>query len=234
MLAAKTLIASALLGLASSAMTAPTTLDFEKVDAKTTLLSTTQLYKDLGVSFSGGGFGVASSIAKTDPGDGNFYRGKIDAPNQSPPFYSANRGAVILWDGGTSTEATFVINVKDGFNDDFFLSYSSADFATSGAVKIFSEANGGGDNLGGIDLQLTGQQGCAGFLCNWNDAHSTIANGKIGKSIVITGGNGLFYLDDFKLNLLGDGTHVPEPGGVALSLAALAALAWSRTKRQAI
>lgn len=230
MLAAKILSVSAMLAVALPALAAPTTLDFEQVAAATTQLSTTDLYKDLGISFSGAGWGIASVLAQTAPGEGNFYRGKINNPDlsQDPPFFSANRGAVLLQDKTvlTGVPVSFIINVEAGFSDSFDLSYTSDRLGT-GNVSIFSGLNGQGSNLGGFGLQGIGS--CADtYFCNWKSDTKTLAAGERGRSIVITGSNALFFVDDFSFNL--STKPVPEPGGLALSLAALGALAWARKR----
>lgn len=224
MLAAKTLIATALLALTLPAMASTTLLDFEQISATTTALSTSQPYAGLGIDFGANAFGVVSKKARVNPGSGNFYR-DLDADGKT-----SNRGALFLWDGKTDAGVfSFLINVADGFDTNFGLSYTSA-LNAGGSVQVFSEANGGGESLGGLVLQ--GSASCANtqFLCTWKDETIDLKD-KVGRSILISGSNAQFFFDDLRLNL--HSTQVPEPGGVALSLAALGALAWSRSKRRA-
>jgi hypothetical protein len=227
MLAAKTLIATALLALTLPALAGTTLLDFEQISATTTALAISKPYTGLGIDFGANAYGIVSSKARVNPGEGNFYR-DLDADGKT-----SNRGALFLWDGQTDTGFfSFFINVADGFDTSFALSYTSG-LNAAGSVQVFSEKDGGGESLGGVVLQ--GSASCANtaYLCTWKD-ESVDLKGKIGRSILISGSNAQFIFDDFKLNLHSGSGQVPEPGGVALSLAALGALAWSRSKRRAV
>lgn len=226
MLAAKTLIATALLALALPSMAGTTLLDFEQISATTTALSTSQPYSGMGIDFGANAYGIVSSKARVDPGEGDFYRA-LEADGKT-----ANRGALILWDNSSGSGArTFVINIADGFDTSFGLSYTSALIA-SGSVQVFSEQNGGGDSLGSLVLQGSAACPDTRYWCTWKDETIDLKD-KVGRSIVVSGSNAQFIFDDFRLNLhAGTGTQVPEPGGVALSLAALCALAWSRSNKR--
>lgn len=226
MFAAKTLIATALLALALPSMAGTTLLDFEQISATTTALSNSKPYTGLGIDFSANAYGIASRKARVNAGSGWFYR-DLEADGKT-----ANRGGLFLWDGATDTGFfSFIINVEDGFDTDFGLSYTSA-LNAGGSVQVFSEKDGGGESLGGLVLQGSAACPDTDYLCTWKDETIDLKD-KVGRSILISGSNAQFIFDDFRLNLHA-GTQVPEPGGVALSLAALGALAWSRGKRRAV
>lgn len=225
MRAAKTLITAALMALAVPALAGTTLLDFESVSSVTTDLSKDKLYAGLGINFTTNAWSAASRKAKTDPGEGYFYRG-LDANG-----FTNNRGGLWIWDGDTDTgELSFFINVAKGFNTEFGLSYTTGD-GVAGRVEIYSEENGKGELVNDLALASTGAcPADPSYLCKWNDPTISL-NGKVGKSIRITGANTQLIFDDFRFQLNGGGTQVPEPGGVALSLAALGALAWSRKRK---
>jgi hypothetical protein len=226
MLAAKNLIVSALLTMALPAMAGTTLLDFEGVSATRTALTVNNPYAALGIGFTANSYSAASNKALVNPGDAYFYRG-LDANGKT-----ANRGALVLWDGRTDTGVfSFYMNVAQGFDTSFGLSYTSG---ASGTVQIFSGENGSGDLIS--DLGLVRSKTCAAdtrYLCEWSDANIDL-KGQVGRSIRFTGQNTQLIFDDLKLQLHEDPTNpIPEPGGLALSLAALGALVWGR-KRTAL
>ncbi|MCV2349970.1 PEP-CTERM sorting domain-containing protein [Paucibacter sp. Y2R2-4] len=202
-------------------------LDFESVPAATTDMTLGNPYAAQGISFSKNAWSMASKIAQSNPGDGNFFRG-LDANNKS-----LTRGALHLALNPdappTQADQAFVINVAEGFDTDFSLLYA-ASISGKGQISIFSNADGLGDVLGSVDL-IEGAQ-CVirpGWLCNWTPAGVQFSG--VAHSIRISGNDGQFLFDDIRLQLNQGGNPVPEPGGMALSLAALGALAWSRKRR---
>lgn len=222
MLAAKNLIVSALLALALPAMAGTTLLDFEEVSATTTALSVSNPYKALGIDFTANAYSAASKKALVNPGGGLFYRG-LDASG-----FTGNRGALVLWDGDSDTGiVSFIINVAQGFDTSFGLSYTTA---ARGSVQIYSGENGSGDVIGNLGLVRSSPCATTDYLCEWNDAAIDL-KGQVGRSIRFTGQNTQLIFDDFKLQLHDAPTNpIPEPTGLALSLAALGALAWARKR----
>jgi len=224
---AQKFIASACLALTLPAFAGTTLLDFESVPAATTSLSVANLYAGQGISFSQNAWSMVSKIAQTDPGEGNFFRG-LDANSKS-----LTRGALHLAVNPAAppvgSTQQFVMNVAAGFDTDFSLLYA-ASISGGGQVSIFSDADGQGQQLGSFDLSSGSVcEPREGWLCSWTEA-SLKFSGKA-HSIRFSGDDGQFLFDDIRLQLNQSGNPVPEPGGVALSLAALGALAWNRKRR---
>jgi hypothetical protein len=225
MLAAKSLIAAAVMALSLPTLAGTTLLDFESVSDITTAMTVSNPYSALGFNFSANAYSAASDKARVKPGDGSFYR------DLKPDGKTDNRGALVLWDGKSGQGEgifSFLINVADGFDTSVDLSYATGLF-NGGQVEVFSDVDGAGSAVAGLALTATGSCENAGYICKWNDATIDL-QGKVGRSIRFTGSNALLIFDDLKFQRNG---QVPEPGGVALSLAALGALAWSRSKRRA-
>ncbi len=222
-------IASALMVLSLPALASTSLLDFESVAAATTDMSLSNPYAAQGISFSANAWSMVSKIAQSDPGSGNFFRG-LDANNKS-----LTRGALHLAiDPSTlpgNVDPTLVINVAEGFDTDFSLLYA-ASISGKGKVSVFSATDGLGDELASFDLN----EGAAcdikpGWLCNWTAAGAQFSG--LAHSIRISGNDGQFLFDDIRLQRNTGSNPVPEPGGLALSLAALGALAWGRKRRAA-
>ena len=155
-----------------------------------------------------------------------------------PDGKTDNRGALVLWDGISGTGEgvfSFLINVVDGFDTSVDLSYATGLF-NGGQVVVFSELNGGGSAVAALALTSAGGCDNTDYICKWHIATIGL-QGKVGHSMRFTGSNELLIFDDLKFQR--NGQSVPEPGGVALSLAALGALgtlgalAWRRSKRRA-
>jgi len=216
-------IASALLALTLPAFAGTTLLDFESVPAATTDMTVGNPYAAQGISFTKNAWSIASKIAQSEPGDGNFFRG-LDANGKS-----LTRGALHLTlnpnapAGNTSPD--FLMNVAEGFDTDFSMLYA-ASMSGGGQVSIYSGLDGQGDELGTFDL-IKGAP-CelkVGWLCNWTKAGVDFAG--VAHSIRFTGDDGQFFFDDIRMQR---NNAVPEPSSVALSLAALGALVWSRKR----
>jgi len=226
------LIGGALLALTLPAVAGTTLLDFESVLAATTDLTVVNPYAAKGISFTKNAWSMASAAPGTsNPGEGKFFR-------DASFFGSPTRGALHLaldpaGLGGNSQQA-FFINIESGFDTNFSMLYA-ASISGKGDVAVFSGANGEGDKLGGFDmapgaecLSPTTGQVLNGWLCNWVEGRFAFQG--TAHSIRISGDDAQFFFDDIRLQLNGNTNPVPEPGGVALSLAALGALAWSRKR----
>lgn len=224
MLALKTLAASAALALTVPAFASPTTLDFETAPLVATKVLDT--YLALGINFSASAWAAASKGIDPDA-YGNFY----NAPND----FTGDRGAVTLTSeayplpGQIPTGPnSFTISIKDGFDDFFRLRYTGEAGTTISAYDI------NGTLLTSISGAALSAAGCEpGFSCNWTSLQLDLT-GTAAYSVTVAGTNGKQWFDDITFgNLLpaaGGPVEVPEPGGVALSLAALGALAWSRKR----
>jgi len=219
MRALKTLVASTLLAVAVPSFAEPLTIDFETVPSGINAIGDT--YD--GFHFTANAWSI---IASGQGGLGNF----TGAPT---PIGALFLSADPLQPGGPGDDpesVSFVINVDQGFTESFGLWYTSTALGF-GRVQVFSGANGSGDSLGAFDL--TPRPACIQaptLVCNWLE--SSVGFTGTAFSIVVSGADSQFYFDNLRFgNLLDDGGNVPEPGGVALSLAALGALAWTRKRR---
>jgi len=231
MKALNTLVAAALMALAAPSFAGPVRqlLDFETVPVALNNLGTqVNPYANLGVSFAGGAYS-SSSVVDVPGGTGRFFR-------EASVYGSITKGAVLLRGGydPISGLATMTINFAEGFAEDFSMLFGGLTGAFA-SVEVFSGFNGSGDILGGSALAgidsdcvtSTGTQ-VGGFVCNWNSSVTTFKG--TARSVKISGSDAMLYLDDFSVGAANPGT-VPEPGGIALSLAALGALALGRKRK---
>lgn len=224
MRATKHWLSSVLLAISVPALAAPTVLSFE--DAPAVATRVLDSYSALGIHFSSDAW-AAMSKGVLNSAYGNFYA--------APGDFGSNKGAVTLTSNAypQAGEAPptgsnfFTISVEHGFDGFFSLRY------TGEAAMTITAYDKNGDALGlpvGGDGTLT--TGCAtNFACNWS--LRTLQLDAAAYSIKIEGTNGKQWFDDFSFGrLLADeqGGTVPEPGGVALSLAALGALALGRRR----
>ncbi|MEL4179561.1 hypothetical protein [Roseateles sp. PN1] len=221
----------AIAALTSPAQAAPIFVDFEAVPNTVNNLATQVNPYSADLQFVTGALSVTSAWPGSPNGGtglGNFFR--------DPAKYgSGTQGAVFMsGDADQNGKTSLVFNVGAGFGESF-----SMLFATSsgvGSVSVFDELGGAGQQLGEAQ-SLISTGGCkdpatgaplADFVCEWRTA--TVNFSGTAKSVRISGTNTAFWLDDFRLGANGGGT-IPEPGGVALSLAALGALALGRKKQ---
>lgn len=219
MLALKTLMASALLALAVPAFAAPVTLNFEAAPIVAVRVGSTYA-QSLGITFTPDAWMVASASIG---GDGNFYgpgtEDNFGAVTLTPNFYPTGPAPSGL--------GSFTVEVLNGFDDFFSLRYAGE---TSTTISAYNKA---GDLVKTITGGSTLPCSSAAFVCNWEPLRLDIGDTDVFK-IVVEGTIGKDWYDNFSFGRLlpADSTgELPEPGGVALSLAALGALAWSR-KRQ--
>lgn len=144
-----------------------------------------------------------------------------------------NKGAVTLaadiYDPDAPPASSFTITVEKGFNGMFSLLFGGAD----GAVASISAYAENGDHLAQFDTSASSPSLCTGnVICDWTLLSMDLKDTKV-FSIQVTGVDGKQWFDDFTFgNLLADDTggNVPEPSGIALSLAALGGLAWTRRR----
>jgi len=211
MKAMKILLASSLLVVALPSMAAPLTLDFEDATAEFDLIEVGDRYQSLGASFSPGALmAMSRKIDSTAPG--NFY---------GPGGELNNIGAVTQ----RSSTGKFTITTTESWDGFFSLIYGGV----SNVVLTAHLLNGNT-----VSTSVSGPTGlCEGnaYVCNWASL-SLDLKGQAATSFDVVVQSGDVWLDNISFSdaVTDPGTPVPEPGGVALSLAALGALAWSRKR----
>lgn len=237
MKALKTLVASTLIAVAAPSMAGVVkqTLDFETVPVTRNNLKTeVNPYQAQNITFSDGAFSLGSVVeyGEASGATGNFFR-------EASVYGSITKGALAMLrapNDPISGLPSIYINVADGFDTAFSMLYTSL-ANVSGTVQIFSGANGEGQELvsgvlgpmSGVCTLEDGTPGPSGVLCNWTKLQLGFTGSA--HSIKITGANASYYFDDIALTRT-SGSNVPEPASIALSLAALGALALSRKRKQ--
>ena len=244
MLAIKTFVATAVLAAVVPVIAAPIFLDFEKSPLERGQAG--DLYVDQGVVFTENAYTIHSYFSDPKPEKGaNFIR-----------FSDLNSKAALFL-SSTATSADFFINVAAGFSGTFSMIYTTTQAITDGGdfVELFSGTNGTGnvvnagsrpdpkrpgDNLPGAQLKRQGEcinpadplETLAGVYCTWSEIKLDFTD--IARSVHISGASNVYFFDNMTFGLASPspGTDVPEPGGIALSLAALGALAWTRKRYQ--
>ncbi|WP_124447564.1 hypothetical protein [Paucibacter sp. KBW04] len=231
MLAKRTLIACFCLGASLTAQAAPLLMDFEGVPTATNNLVSGVNPYSADVQFLSSALSVTSAWPDSPGGGlggGLFFR--------DPAIYgSGTRGALFMSgvedaQGNTS----LVFNVMGGFTEHFSMLFAS--LSASASVQVFDGLNGQGQQLGGRGISSTAPcvdpntgATLSDFVCNWGTADINFSG--TAHSVRISGNNSAFYLDDILLGQSGGGT-LPEPGSMALSLAALGAMAWRAKSRK--
>lgn len=225
MQAIKNLVAVAILAAALPAVAAKVVLNFESVPTDGTLIGET--YSASGIHFGAGAWSFKSQSGSCG-GTGKFFGGNTD---------EVGCGAAELVSsltGGTGTGISLVISVDKGFTGLFSMLYAASSAAT---MSLYSSADFVDANLISTDRVLGRTPTCIGaldFKCNW--ATKTVdLGGKTAQFVVISGVDASMFFDNVTfgdVNAGGGGTDVPEPAGLALSLAALGALAWTRKRLQ--
>jgi len=229
MKAMKTLLATSLLAAALPSMAGTILLDFEDLTLDSTRA---QNYVNqsgqawaASVLFSENAWVIKSASAGGDLG--NFYN--LNG--------SINRGALMLTadpdpdpDNLPTPAESFTVRIDGGFNS------FSMNFTGEGSVSVLAY-NAAGTRIGssGGPAPVPGPQECLpNYACKWAPLSIDLGDEKAAW-ITVSGTDGKFYFDDLLFVADEDDGNppvdVPEPGGVALSLAALGALAWSRKRR---
>ncbi|MET0519515.1 MAG: PEP-CTERM sorting domain-containing protein [Burkholderiaceae bacterium] len=195
-------------------------LTFEETGAAPTPVGS--LYGGLGIVFGPNAIIQRTSDPITNcsqPGQGNFY-------NDAAP----SCGAFILsYSGDSDSGKSTIISIAKGFEDSFALIYAPVADLPPASVSIFDASH---QLLG--SQTLIGQGACEteGWLCKWGSVDISFLG--TAYSVEITGPTDAIYFDNVLFgDVLGDGggSNVPEPKSMALSLAALGALAWSRKRK---
>lgn len=229
----KALATSSLLALAAPAF-AGVLLDFEPLANKS--LAELQAVGDYyastyGITFTGDAYALIDSDAPGGIGSGNFG----NAPSRWTGVWLTQPT-----NEPTSPNTTFTINVNGGFDSLFSLYYTTTASAVSGNVSL---RDASGVAFASFSLPAI-TRSCAppplgsgdladNFYC-WDNAVFDFSSfGKSAYSIQITGSDSDFLFDNMAF---GDATDppvdLPEPAGMALSLAALGALAWTRRRQR--
>ncbi len=181
------------------------------------------------ISLSAGNVWLLGSTVTAFPGSLGFFYGTKDSSDPS-----SNKGALFLTADpdpapGTTPPAvdSFTINILHGFNGAF-----SLDFAGQGDSWVTAyDASGRSIFSGGPKTEAN----CAlGYACHWSTLAFDLGANVDVYSIVVHGVDSALYFDNLSFaNVLQDTTppgNIPEPGGIALSMAALGALAWTRKR----
>lgn len=220
MKALKTLVASTLIAVAAPSMANPV-LDFQVGGFATQSLFTNNPYASSNISFSQNALNVASSYKAG--GEGNFFQPPVVPGASVRALYVSNSSSVDIF-------------VGDHFDDELKISFTTG---ASGAGKALvygdADANGQRSVLGSLDLAGAGTeckdengQPVQGYYCVWS---TVTLKGFTGASLIsLSASSGEFFLDNIQLGR--GGSNVPEPGSIALSLAALGALAFTRKRKQ--
>lgn len=219
MKALKTLVASTLIALAAPVMAGPL-LDFQVGGFATQSLFTNNPYASSNISFSQNAWNIASSYRAG--GEGNFFQ---------PPVVSGESVRALYVGSGSTVD----IFANDHFDDELNFSFTTNSVGEGKAVIYGdADANGNRAELGSISLGSTGAEckdengnAVLGYVCVWK---SEYIRGFTGASLIrLTSTSGYFYFDDIQLGR--GGSNVPEPASIALSLAALGALACTRKRK---
>jgi hypothetical protein len=187
-----------------------------------------------GVTFAGTGFAAVDADSPEGfPGSGDFARALTPI------------GAMTMYRDSSSTLGS-IINVESGFVGTVSFRFSTI-LSSKSSVKVFSEADGGGVELGTTmedDLPALGSD-LPPFPGPWGRPETgnfniwrsfTLSFAGVGKSIVFNGdslpptGNGAFaavFFDDITL------TPVPEPATYVLMLGGVAALGMAARRKLA-
>ncbi|MDN3922295.1 PEP-CTERM sorting domain-containing protein [Roseateles violae] len=221
MKAIKSIPAITMLVAAVSSFADPLLLDFEDVTANTGYMAVGELYAAKGAHFSEGVFLAGSEkVFGEDIGLGNFY---------GPGGTTANRGAVNLNTSRNTNGVAnlFTITTDHQFNGVFSLIYGGESTVTITAHLV------NGSAVSSATGPATALCDASAFVCNWTSL-SLDLNGVAASSFDISGTSGKLWFDNISFaDAAGNGGgNVPEPTGMALSLAALGALAWSRKRNQ--
>lgn len=241
MLALKQLVASMVLAAAMPVMAAPIFLDFESSSLEPTPVG--NLYeKQFGVVFTANAYTIHSNLSSPAPTVGGNFTRYGDASTAAVGLFSA-----------TGAPADFYINVAAGFSGTFSMLYTTTPGASGfDFVELFGGVDGTGslikagsrpdpNNAGGTlpGAALTQQAACIdpkgnaqpGLYCTWGQIALDFTD--TAKSVHISGASGVYFFDNMTFGPLSStppGGDVPEPAGIALSLAALGALAWTRKR----
>ncbi len=226
MLALKTLVVTAVLAASAvPALAERVLLNFE--DVPNSFARVSDSYKSNGIYFSSNAWSLKSQAGLCG-GTGLFFGGNTNDVGCGAVELSTSSGS------GTGFSTSMTINVTDGFNGLLSLLYTAKN---AGSLQAFDGLDGQGTKLAqaGLNTQPDCADPDADFACNWDTAFFDLKT-STAKSLVISGIDQRLLIDNLLFGNINastpPATNVPEPGGVALSLAALGALAWTRKRIQ--
>lgn len=196
---------------------APIVLDFEDITTKVDPdgIVDLKIPRYAGVEFKGSAWGITNIECD---GVANFIT--RDGGCSGMLLASARSGSA----AGTQLAT---INLVDGFVSGSSLWYSAA-LNSAITVTLYAglDAN---DRIASYEQSLAKSNCSRAAFCDWNELAFNF-NG-VAKSIVISGADRSVMLDDLSfLPFATQPAPLPEPGGVALALAALGALGWTRRR----
>lgn len=221
MRATSKLLALALAAVLQPAIAAPApiVLDFEdittKVDPDGVVDLKTPRYA--GVEFKGAAWGLTTSACDIDA-TANF----ITRDGGCGAFLLASARS------GSATGTQFAtINLADGFIAGSSLWYSAMT-ASAITVTLFEGLDATGRSTT-YDQGLTKGNCSRATFCDWSELKFSFDG--VAKSIVISGADRSVMLDDLSFQPFStQPAPLPEPGSIALALAALGALGWARKR----
>ncbi|WP_077034580.1 hypothetical protein [Pelomonas sp. KK5] len=232
----KSALTSLLMAATLPVLASPTVVDFESLGD--TIQASAAKKAAAAGSYANGAIVIAGSTAwlETSKGYygsaalGNFY-GNYGGTTTS---FATNKAALLVSNATGGDDISFRVNIANGFNGVF-----STSFVGEGQVSFIAYDKSGTE----IDLTpgasdpvgTSSNAACLGSAyCNWDLLSYDFGSTDV-YSIELFGTNGKVFFDNLSFgNLLAGPTNpggsVPEPGGVALSLAALGALGWTRKR----
>lgn len=222
MRATSKLLALALAAALQPAVADVVTLNFEDITlaadpAKTGIVELLNRYSGSGVEFTGAAWGLVAG--GSCGGIGNFI------PHNSGTcagLYLAGdpRDAIV---GG---EQSFTLNFAAGFIAGSSLYYSAL-ASSEATVTLYDGLNGSGNAIFPDDLNY---RNCdKARFCNWQLLSLDFTG--IARSLVVSGIDEQVMIDDVTLVKADTAPgRLPEPGGIALAVAAFGAMGWARKR----
>ncbi len=241
MRATSKLLALGLAALVQPAFAAlePVYIDFEKITLSLdqdgmVSLATNNPYADLGVAFTGGAWGVVSDAR----GCGGFVSFVPVGGSGCGALLLANDpkagSAAAIGVAAANADPSFTLNFAEGFIAGSSLSYKALQGANV-RIELFSELNGVG-SLGTVDGLIQSDCGSVtgATFCDWGNPLK-LAFGGVAKSMVVSGADESFMLDNLSLQRQDAAVpgQLPEPASLVLALSALGVLGWSRKRASA-
>lgn len=172
-----------------------------------------------GVQFTGAALGVSSFLCVTDP-DNQIGFGFVDA--------GGGCGGAVLLSATSTSGPTFTINFADGFVAGSSFVYSALQ-ASHVSITVYDQLNGKGNDWLQVDPTPSSCNLDGVSFCKWTPLD--LAFDGTAYSIVISGVDEAFMLDNLSLVAAEAPNPTPEPGSIALALGALGAAGLTRRRR---
>lgn len=243
MRATSKLLALALAALVQPAFAAPepVVIDFEAIEvdpnAVGVSLASSNPYAGLGVSFTGGAWGVRSIggscggfsafVPVNNAGCGALLLATDpNAPNDEEPVFDT----IVI--AAANQGPSFTLNFGEGFVTGSSFSYKAL-LGSNIVIELFS----GLDGKGSLGFVKASESECksnpSATFCDWESLKLDFSG--VAKSMVVSGADEVIMLDNFSLQRQ-EATvpgQLPEPASLALALSALGVLGWSRKRASA-